>query len=62
MTMAAKFEIYTDKQKLFRFRLVASNGQIIATGQGYKSKDSCKKGIESVKKGAPGANTVDTTT
>ena len=59
--MSAKFEIYKDRQKLFRFRLVASNGQIIATGQGYKSKDSCKKGIGSVKKGAPGANTVDTT-
>jgi len=59
--MAAKFEICTDKQKMFRFRLVASNGQIIATGQGYKSKDSCKKDIESVRKGAPGATIVDTT-
>ena len=60
--MAAKFEIYKDKQKLFRFRLVASNGQIVATGQGYKSKDSCKKGIASVKRGASGATIVDTTT
>jgi uncharacterized protein YegP (UPF0339 family) len=59
--MAAKFEIYQDKQKLYRFRLVAPNGQIIATGQGYKTKESCKKGIESVMKNAPGANKVDTT-
>ncbi|MFC2164078.1 YegP family protein [Acidobacteriota bacterium] len=60
--MAAKFEIFQDKQKLFRFRLVASNGQIIATSQGYKSKESCKKGIASVAKNAAGAGEVDTTT
>ena len=60
--MAAKFEIFQDKQKLFRFRLVASNGQIIATSQGYKSKESCKKGIASVAKNASGAGEVDTTT
>ena len=59
--MAAKFEIFQDKQKLFRFRLVASNGQIIATSQGYKTKESCKKGIASVAKNAAGAGEVDTT-
>jgi uncharacterized protein YegP (UPF0339 family) len=33
---------------------VASNGQTIATaGEGYKSKESAKAGIESVKKNAP---------
>ena len=59
--MPAKFEIFQDKKKLFRFRLIASNGQIIATSQGYKSKESCKKGIASVVKNAPGAGEVDTT-
>jgi uncharacterized protein YegP (UPF0339 family) len=54
--MAAKFEIYKDKSGEFRWRLVASNGQAIATsGEGYKSKESAKGGIESVKKNAPGA-------
>ncbi len=57
--MAAKFEIYQDKQGLYRFRLVAPNGQTIAQGQGYKTKESCKKGIESVKKNAAGAISVD---
>ena len=57
--MAAKFEIYQDKQGLFRFRLVAPNGQIIAQGQGYKTKDACKRGIESVKKNASEAVSVD---
>jgi uncharacterized protein YegP (UPF0339 family) len=51
--MAAKFELYKDAKGEFRWRLVASNGQTIATsGEGYKSKDSAKAGIESVKKNA----------
>ncbi|MGA2671072.1 MAG: YegP family protein [Dehalococcoidia bacterium] len=42
------------KSSEFRWRLVASNGQTIATGgEGYKSKESAKDGIESVKKNAP---------
>ena len=47
-----KFEIYTDKSGEFRFRLKATNGQIIAVGEGYKAKASCLNGIESVKKNA----------
>ena len=37
------------------FVLKADNGEVIATSQVYKSKESCKKGIESVKKNAPEA-------
>ena len=37
----------------------ASNGQIIAVGEGYKAKASCLNGIESVKKNAPGASIVE---
>lgn len=47
-----KFEIYTDKAGEFRFRLKATNGEIIATGEGYASKAGCKNGIESIKKNA----------
>ena len=47
-----KFEIYTDKAGEFRFRLKATNGQIIAVSEGYKAKGSCVNGIESVKKNA----------
>ncbi len=54
-----KFEVYTDKAGEFRFRLKATNGQIIATGEGYKSKAGCMNGIESVKKNAPEADVVD---
>ncbi len=53
-----KFEIYTDKSGEYRFRLKAANGQIIATGEGYKAKKSCENGIESVKKNVVDAPTV----
>jgi len=53
-----KFEVYTDKAGEFRFRLKATNGQIIAVSEGYKTKTSCMNGIESVKKNAPEAQIV----
>ena len=57
--VAATSEIYTDKAGEFRFRLKAANGQVIAVGEGYKSKDACLNGIESIKKNAPDAKVVD---
>ncbi len=57
--MAGKFEIYLDKSGKYRFRLKASNGEIIAVGESYNSKDACLKGIESIKKNAPDAPIVE---
>jgi len=54
-----KFEVYTDKSGHWRFRLKAVNGQIVATGQGYSSRATCIKGIESVKANAPSAEIID---
>ena len=54
-----KFEVYTDKAGEFRFRLKASNGEIIAVSEGYKAIASCMNGIESVKKNAPEAEVVE---
>ena len=54
-----KFELYTDKKGEFRFRLKAKNGQIIATGEGYKAKAGCKNGIESIKKNVVDAKIVE---
>lgn len=48
----AKFEVYIDRSSEYRFRLKAGNGQIILVSEGYRSKDSCLKGIESVKANA----------
>jgi len=54
----AKFEVYLDEFGEYRFRLRARNGQIIAISQGYKSKEGCIKGIQSVKENAPDARVV----
>jgi uncharacterized protein len=58
--MPAKFELYKDAKGEYRWRLVTSNGQTIATGgEGYKAKESAKDGIESVKKNALTAEIVE---
>ena len=54
-----KFEVYTDKAGEFRFRLKATNGQVIAVSEGYKAIASCLNGIESVKKNAVDAEVVE---
>ena len=48
--MPGKFELYKDKKGEFRFRLKAANGQNILASEGYKSRASALKGIESVRK------------
>lgn len=47
-----KFEVYADKRKEIRFRLKATNGEIILASEGYTEKKACLKGIESVRKNA----------
>jgi len=51
--MPAKFQVYKDKKGEFRFRLLATNGQTIATGESYPTKAACLKGIASIQKNAP---------
>lgn len=50
-----KFEMYIDKAGEYRFRLKATNGQTIATSEGYSAKAGCLNGIDSVKRNAPDA-------
>jgi len=59
--MAGHFEVYLDAAKKYRFKLKASNGEVIATGEGYNSKTACMEGIESIKKNAPIAAVKDLT-
>ncbi len=54
-----KFEIYKDKAGEFRFRLKATNGQIIATGEGYTTMKACQNGIASIRKNAPDSPVVE---
>jgi uncharacterized protein YegP (UPF0339 family) len=55
----AKFEIFKDKKGQFRWLWLANNNQVIASGEGYTSKASCKNGIGSVKKNSPKASIED---
>lgn len=59
--MAGKFELYKDVKGKYRFRLKASNGQIVAVGEAYESKAAALNGIESVRKNST-APVVDQTT
>ena len=54
-----KFEIYADKAGEFRFRLKATNEQVIAVSEGYTTLANCQNGVESVKKNAPDAEVVE---
>jgi uncharacterized protein len=59
--MAAKFVLKKGSIGKFRFNLVTTNGQVIATSEAYESKASAINGIESVKRNAPSAEIDDQT-
>jgi uncharacterized protein YegP (UPF0339 family) len=59
--MAGKFVVKKGPTGKFRFNLVASNGQVIATSEAYETKRAALAGVESVRKHAPGAVLEDTT-
>jgi uncharacterized protein len=59
--MAARFVLKKGSTGKFRFNLVATNGQVIATSEAYESKASAINGIESVKRNAPTAEIDDQT-
>jgi uncharacterized protein len=53
----AKFELYKSPNGEYRWRLRATNGQVIATGgEGYSSKAAAQNGIQSVKRAAADAS------
>lgn len=54
-----KFEVYADKAGEYRFRLKATNGEIIAVSEGYKALASCLNGVESTQKNAVDAEIVE---
>lgn len=57
--MAGKFELWVDKGGDYRFNLLAGNGQVIASSQGYSSKAGAMNGIESIRTNAPDAEVVE---
>ena len=57
----ARFEVFKDVSSEYRFRLKASNGQVIASSEGYKTKTGALNGIASIKRNAADAAIIDTT-
>jgi uncharacterized protein YegP (UPF0339 family) len=58
--MAAKFEVYQDRGGKYRFRLKASNGQVVASGEAYETRAAARKGCESAQNAAAGAPVIET--
>jgi len=44
-----RFELFRDPNKQYRFRLRASNGLVLLSSKGYKTRKSALTGIESVR-------------
>lgn len=55
-TDTGRFELFEDNRGEWRWRLVHSNGNVIATsGEGYTRKHNARKGLRSVMRNATGA-------
>ncbi len=54
----AKFEVYKSKNG-YRWRLKAGNGEVVATGEEYTTKDGAIKGCEAVIRAATSAEIVE---
>lgn len=58
--MKAKFEFYKNlKTKQWHWRLRAPNGEIVASGEAFTRKASCKSSIRWIRKYAPDAYVVE---
>ena len=60
--MPGKFVVKKGSTGKFRFSLLSTNGQIVATSEAYNTKASAMGGIRSVKKMAADAEIEDQTT
>jgi uncharacterized protein len=59
--MPGKFVVKKGTTGKFRFSLVSTNGQVVATSEAYETKRAAMSGIASVQKLAAGAAVEDTT-
>jgi uncharacterized protein YegP (UPF0339 family) len=59
--MPGRFELYQDETGGYRFRLKASDGQVIATSESYERKVGALGGIDLVRQNAADANVDDQT-
>jgi uncharacterized protein YegP (UPF0339 family) len=55
----AKFEVYRSKSGGFRWRLKASNGEVVAMSEEYSTKEHAKDGCDAVRRAARDAEVVE---
>lgn len=60
--MAGKFVVKKGTTGKFRFALVSSNGQVVATSEAYNSKAACMNGVKAVRSLSGDAAVEDQTT
>lgn len=53
-----RFEVYQDEAGEFRWRLVAANGEIVASGEGHTRLEDAERAIETVRELAASAAVV----
>jgi uncharacterized protein len=56
-----QFEIRRASGGQYYWRIVASNGQVLATSESYYNRADAQSAAQSVKSGAPGAPIIDRT-
>ena len=59
--MPGKFVVKKGPTGKFRFSLLSTNGQVVASSEAYETKRAAMAGVASVQKLAAGATVVDTT-
>jgi uncharacterized protein YegP (UPF0339 family) len=59
--MPGKFVVKKGPTGKFRFSLLSTNGQVVASSEAYETKRAAMSGVASVQKLAAGARIVDTT-
>jgi uncharacterized protein len=57
----ADFEIYRDESGQYRWRFRADNNEVVAAGEGYRSKDNCEHAVQLIKEQGPQAEVTDRT-
>lgn len=43
-----KIEMFQDRRRKWRFRLVASNGRILASSEGYSARNKCRDTVQEI--------------
>jgi uncharacterized protein YegP (UPF0339 family) len=59
--LVARFELYRDEGGEYRWRFRADNNEIVASGEGYRSREDCEHAVQLIKEQVPQAEVTDRT-